>query len=191
MISLYTERLFIRDHVESDLETHHKLLSDEIPMRYLPDIRTSSSEESQENLLQAISDSTNENRKYYFLRIEDRLTGEHIGEAGYTITKYTPFGKFADLGYFIRQKHWNKGYTTEAVKRIIQFAFENDNVYRISTGCLAENCASERVMQKCGMIKEGELKDYTLHEGKLKDRVIYRLLRTEWDKILQDIQLST
>jgi ribosomal-protein-alanine N-acetyltransferase len=151
-------------------------------MRYLPDIKTGSIEESKENLMQAINDSRQENRKYYFLRIKDKLTGEHIGEAGYTVTKLTPFGKSVDLGYFIRKKHWNKGYTTEAVKRIMQFAFEADNVYRIATGCLVENQASERVMQKCGMIKEGELKDYTLHEGKLKDRVIYRLLKTEWEK---------
>jgi ribosomal-protein-alanine N-acetyltransferase len=37
-------------------------------------------------------------------------------------------------------------------------------------------------MQKNGLIKEAEYKEYILHEGKLKDRVEYRLLKNEWKK---------
>ena len=65
---------------------------------------------------------------------------------------------------------------------MIEYAFENDNVYRISTGCLKENIGSEKVMKKCGMIKEAEFKEYQLHKNKLKDRVEYRLLKYEWEK---------
>jgi ribosomal-protein-alanine N-acetyltransferase len=36
-------------------------------------------------------------------------------------------------------------------------------------------------MQKCGMIKEGEFTQAQWHEDQLKDRVQYRLLRSEWD----------
>ncbi|MDR3594477.1 MAG: GNAT family protein [Clostridium sp.] len=36
---------------------------------------------------------------------------------------------------------------------------------------------SERVMQKCGMIKEGEYKMKEWHDGKMKDRVSYRIIR--------------
>jgi ribosomal-protein-alanine N-acetyltransferase len=48
------------------------------------------------------------------------------------------------LGYFIKEKHWDKGYTTEAVKRIIEFAFNENNVYRIHTGCHKENNNMEK-----------------------------------------------
>lgn len=49
-----------------------------------------------------------------------------------------------------------------------------------STGCLAENVGSERVMQKSGLIKESEHIDYEWHDGKMKTRLEYRLLRKEW-----------
>jgi ribosomal-protein-alanine N-acetyltransferase len=74
------------------------------------------------------------------------------------------------------------GYATEALNEIIRFAFEKDGVFRIETGCYSENKASERVMQKCGLIKEAEYKQCVWHDGKMKDRVSYRLLKTEAPK---------
>ena len=64
------------------------------------------------------------------------------------------------LGYFILAKYWNNGFTTEALKRVVEFAFEENNVYRISTGCVKENIGSEKVMLKNGFIKEAEYKEY-------------------------------
>ena len=180
MIQLYTERLIIRDHFLNDLPEHHELLSDEKSMKYLPDIQTKNIEESKANLIKSIEEANSKHRKLYFFRMEDKNTKEYIGEIGYTVTKETLFGKMVDIGYFTKEKYWGKGYTTEALKKVIEFAFEKDNVYRISTGCIKENKGSEKVMIKCGMIKEAEHKEYQLHENKLKDRVEYRLLKYEW-----------
>jgi ribosomal-protein-alanine N-acetyltransferase len=182
MVKLFTERLIVRDLAIDDLENHHELLSNKNVMKYLQDIKTNSIQESRKNLLKAIGNIKSKNRELYFFLIEDRFTNEFIGEIGYTVIKNTPYGKLVDLGYFIKERYWNKGYVTEALKRVVEFAFEEDNVYRISTGCVKENVGSERVMQKNGFIKEAEYKEYVLHEGKLKDRVVYRLLKNEWKK---------
>jgi ribosomal-protein-alanine N-acetyltransferase len=180
MIRLTTSRLLLRDHVPDDLTTHHELFSDPKVMRYLPELMTKSLVESRENLALAIDQIDLPDRKFYFLRIEERETHAHVGEIGYTVNAFTPLGKLVGVGYFIRAAHWGRGYTAEALKELIRFAFEEDGVYRISCGCLKENAPSERVMQKCGLIKEAEFKEYQWHEGKLKDRVEYRLLRAEW-----------
>ena len=148
MIHLTTERLLIRDHVPEDLVTHHALFSDSKVMRYLPELMTHDLEQSQKNLQQAIDQIGLAERRFCFFRIEDRLTNEHIGEIGYTVTKCTPMGKCVNMGYFIRDCFWGLGYTSEALREVMKFAFQEDNVYRISTGCLKENAASERVMQK-------------------------------------------
>ncbi len=182
MIRLTTSRLLLRDHTPDDLETHHQLFSDARIMWYLQDLMTHSLAESRENLLLAIDQIDQPARKYYFLRIEDRLTNAHIGEIGYTVNAFSPLGKLVGVGYFIRDTYWGHGYTAEALQELIRFAFEDDNVYRISCGCLKENAPSERVMQKCGLIKEAEFKQYQWHDGKLKDRVEYRLLSSEWHK---------
>ena len=92
----------------------------------------------------------------------------------------TPLGELVELGYFILPEYYGQGYMTEAVNEIIRFAFEENEVYRIKTSCLKENRASERVMQKCGLVKEAEYMSCTWHDGRMKDRVAYRLLRDEW-----------
>jgi [ribosomal protein S5]-alanine N-acetyltransferase len=179
MINLETDRLIIRDHIQSDFESHHKLFSDSRVMSYLQDLQTHNLRESRENLQKAIDEIDNPERTLYFLRIES-TTGEHVGEIGYTVTEFTPAGKLVHLGYFTYPEFWGKGYVTEALKEIMRFAFIDNDVFRITTGCLKENIGSERVMQKCGMTKEGEHKSAQWHDGKMKDRVSYRMLKDEW-----------
>ena len=64
---------------------------------------------------------------------------------------------------------------------MLEFAFTEDNVHRITTGCLAENIGSQRVMIKSGLIREAEHIDYEWHDGKMKTRLEYRLLKPEWE----------
>lgn len=182
MIRLTTERLLLRDHQPGDLHTHHLLLSDVKAMRYLPEIRTRTEAQSLENLQRSIAEIDCEQRTLCFLRMEDLQNHEHIGEIGYTVTERTPLGKLIGVGYFTHERYWGRGYTSEALRELARYAFMEDDVCRIATGCLKENAASERVMQKCGFTKEAEFREYQYHEGVLKDRVEYRLLRTEWLK---------
>jgi ribosomal-protein-alanine N-acetyltransferase len=180
MIKLFTERLVIRDYIINDLDEYFELFSDKIVMYYLQDIQENNIEEAKINLMNIINDQQAKDRKYYVCRIEDKKTNELIGAIGYTVLNYTPYGKLTHLGYLLKQKYWNKGYATEALKRLLEFSFIENNVYRIHTGCLKENIGSEKIMQKCGFIKEAEFKEYEFHDGKLKDRVEYRILMNEW-----------
>ncbi|NOU93117.1 GNAT family N-acetyltransferase [Paenibacillus sp. LMG 31456] len=189
MIQLQTERTIIRDHNLDDLPTHHSLFSDKKVMYYLQDIATHSLDESKNNLLSAITEIQKLDRKYYFFRIEVKRTGEHIGEIGYTVTTVTPLGNIVEVGFFIRDDYWGKGYTAEALKEVMRFAFEENNVFRISCGCIKENVGSEKVMIKCGMIKEADFKSVVWHNGEIKDRVEYRLLKDEWKTVTQGMHL--
>jgi len=180
MIRLTTERLIIRDPLLTDIDGWHRLLADSETMYFLDDIFTKTLEESKQNLNVAVEESEKQNRKKYFFAIEIKDTGAFVGTVGYTVINTTPVGKMVGAGYFILPEYHGKGYMTEAFMEVIRFAFENNDVFRINTGCLTENHASERVMQKCGLIKEAEYKAYTWHDGQIKDRVEYRLLRDEW-----------
>ena len=180
MLKLHAPRLILREHRMDDLPTHHALFSDAKVMRYLPELMTHSCLESEKNLRDSIAQLAVVPRKCCFLRIEERDTGAHVGEIGYTIEKTTPLGTFANMGYFIWDTYWGRGYTAEAARALMRHGFEEDGVYRFSAGCLKENVGSERVMIKCGMIKEAEFVEYQWHEGQLKDRVEYRLLKGEW-----------
>ena len=191
MIVLTTPRLLIRDHLPGDLPYHHELLSSDSGLRYLPELKSHTLTQTRENLAEAIRQQGLADRRCYFFWIESRETGSHIGEIGYTVTKKTPLGALADVGYFIRESCWGHGYTSEALREVLRFAFEENGVYRISCGCLKENAASRRVMEKCGLLPEGELKEYQWHEGALKDRLVFRLLRQEWQRLQGQAQTFT
>lgn len=179
MVCLATSRLIIRDHRQTDLDAYHELLSNpEVMFRHIG--VSQDLEQSRERLNQAIEQIGRKQRELYYFCMEDRFTGDFVGEIGYGVVKFSPLGKLAGIGYFINTEYWGKGYTTEALNEVLRFAFEENDVYRFEAGCLKENIASERVLQKCGFTKEGELKEYQWHDGKFKDRVLYRLIRSEW-----------
>lgn len=69
----------------------------------------------------------------------------------------------ADFGYGIAQQYWGNGYTTEATKAIIQWALQQESIYRVWAICDVENMASARVLEKAGMQKEGTLRRFTIH----------------------------
>ena len=181
-VCLETARLILRDYVPEDLDAYFRLKTDEETMYYLQDIRLSSREEAEREFAEVLADAASPDRRFYFLHIERKDTREQVGSIGYTVREAAPQGKLVDAGYFTYPAFWNQGYATEALRRLLEFAFQENGVYRFSTGCLTENRGSERVMQKCGLIKEAEKPDWTWHGGKLKTRVEYRLLRKEWTK---------
>lgn len=181
MIRLTTKRLVIRDPLLADIEGWHCLMSDRKTMYYLPDIMTRTQEESLRNLETAVGEAKSLNRIKYFFTIENNKTSAFIGTVGYTVTQTTPVGKIVNAGYFMLPNYHGLGFMTEAFLEVIRFAFEDNGVYRIETGCISENRASERVMQKCGLVKEAARKECVWHDGRLKDRVEYRLLKDEWE----------
>ena len=177
---LETKRLILRDYEESDKEAYIKLKSDPRTMYYLQDIQLYTKEEAEEDFANVLQDMKSDDRKFYFLHMELKDSHEQVGSVGYTVTDNTPVGKLVHAGYFIYPKFWNHGYVTEAFKKVLEFAFLENDVFRVTTGCLAENVGSEKVMKKCGMIKEAEHIDWEWHDGRMKTRVEYRMLRSEY-----------
>lgn len=182
MIRFETERLIIRDFTKADFEDYYRLKSDPETMYYLQDIRLHTREAARADFDAVLKDQASSGRVFYFFHIEKKDTHEQIGSIGYTVTDRTPVGRLVHAGYFTYPEFWNNGYTTEAFRRVLEFAFEENDVYRVTTGCLAENRGSERVMQKCGLIREAEHVDYEWHDGRMKTRLEYRLLKHEWRK---------
>lgn len=174
-----TERLCISEHEWCDAHALHTLLSDETAMYYLPEIRTKTFNESEQNLREAIREQSTPDRTKYFYKISTH-TDIYIGEIGCTVIHRGPDGLVVNLGYFILKEFWNKGILTEAARSFISYCFSCLGVVRIETGCLSENRASERVMKKCGFIREAVLEKHVLHDAVLKDRVEYALERSAW-----------
>jgi len=71
----------------------------------------------------------------------------------------------ADFGYAIATEYWNNGYTTEAVKALVQWAIDQESIYRVWAVCDLKNIGSVKVLEKAGLQREGILRRYSLHPG--------------------------
>lgn len=61
----------------------------------------------------------------------------------------------AFIGYFLDRSHNGKGYTTEAAKLLVDYAFNELKLHRIEAGVMPHNIGSIRVLEKAGFHKEG------------------------------------
>ena len=118
------------------------------------------------------------NQNHFIFGIRLRSTDEFMGGIGLVVSR--PNNK-AEIGYWIGTPFWGKGYMTEATAAIIRFGFEELSLNRIFASYISDNVASGRVMEKCGMIKEGEFADNIRKNGEYKSTVHYRLTRAEFD----------
>jgi [ribosomal protein S5]-alanine N-acetyltransferase len=86
------------------------------------------------------------------------------------------------VGYVLSQDYWGKGLMSEAVKRIIQFAFEETDVDLLSVRHYPFNQRSRRVIEKCGFTFEGTLRQASkLYNGMVVDDVCYSITRQEYE----------
>ena len=86
----------------------------------------------------------------------------------------------AELGYWIALPSWNRGFATEASKRLIDFGFESLGLHRIESRHFLRNPGSGRVMQKIGMQREGIERDWALKWDRFESAAVYSILEPEW-----------
>ena len=83
----------------------------------------------------------------------------------------------AEMGYYMGEKYWGRGYMTEAVKLVCDFVFENTDIIRIFAEPLAYNTASCRVLEKAGFMFEGVLRSNAYKNGNIVDMKMYALVK--------------
>ena len=84
-----------------------------------------------------------------------------------------------ELGYYIGEDYWGKGYATCAVKQVCQYVLNHSDILRIFAEPFAYNTASCRVLEKAGFLYEGTLHKNAMKNGKVLDMKMYALVREE------------
>jgi ribosomal-protein-alanine N-acetyltransferase len=81
----------------------------------------------------------------------------------------------ATVGYFVDRECNGRGYATEAVKLVVQVAFERLGLHRVQAGVMPRNHASNRVMEKAGFRFEGYSPSYLQINGVWEGHNMYAL----------------
>lgn len=106
------------------------------------------------------------------------LDGECIGSIGATPGEMED--RFSwEIGYWLGQPHWRKGYVVEALTQMSDFVFKNTDAKRLYATVLAPNTASMKVLEKCGYALEGVhvCAVYRESEGGFLDEHMYARIR--------------
>ena len=86
------------------------------------------------------------------------LDGEPIGDIA--LVAVSENSAAAVVGYCLSRRYWGQGIMTEALAEVLRFCFEEVGFHRISSSHAAENPASGKVMEKCGLRYEGTLRKH-------------------------------
>ena len=90
----------------------------------------------------------------------------------------------AEVSYFIDQHFGGRGLMTEALKRLLQFAFKQLLVEKLLLRTAMDNFTSQRLARKCGFRREGDLRaEFRRGGGELIDVMLFGLTRSEYEKV--------
>ncbi|MCH6269105.1 GNAT family N-acetyltransferase [Neobacillus citreus] len=173
---LKSKNIYIRPFTEDDGESLLKL---QIENRYFFEKfsyeRTNDfyTIEAQQNRIKEFAKDWQTDQAYTFgiFTIDDALIG--------TINLFQVLRgslQSAFIGYFLDQKHNGKGYTTEAAKLLVQYAFNELNLHRIEAGVMPHNIGSIRVLEKAGFHKEGIAIKNVKINGKWEDHQVLAII---------------
>jgi len=88
-----------------------------------------------------------------------------------------------EVGYSIAREQWNQGFCTEAAGAVIDACFTtHPGLNRVFARADERNQASQRVMAKVGMTKEGVLRQSKVERGETIDEAWWAILRSEWSQ---------
>jgi RimJ/RimL family protein N-acetyltransferase len=66
----------------------------------------------------------------------------------------------ADLGYIFCEPFWGRGFASEVVKCVVDWAFGQPEIFRVWATCHPGNAASIRVLNKAGLRFEARLENW-------------------------------
>lgn len=182
-MKLETERLILRETELNDFIELAKNLNNLNISKWITKMPYPYTEEDAKWWLEKNEEKKKEKfRKDYHFRILLKETREAIGTVG--IFGFDEDKVKGEIGYWLAEPHWKKGYMKEAVKEIIRYGFEKLELKKIFIPCFVGNLGSNALAKSLGFQLEGTLRRHShcMATGKIHDENIYGLLREEWKK---------
>ncbi len=118
----------------------------------------------------------NSSSRIFAIETED---GESIGNVGLHEIDWK--NRSASLGIVIAEKeYWGRGYGSDAIVALVDFAFREMNLHRIQLSVYEFNQRAKRCYEKCGFHEEGRAREAFYSDGRYHDSLLMAILRHEY-----------
>ena len=152
--SLTTARMTLADITEDDFVATYAMDQEPLVLRYLgdgkPEMRPFS--EYRGYMRDVLAFWTCEQYRMWAMRLHG--SDAFLGWAMLKPIKDTPH---VEVGYRLPQSSWDKGYATEATRAVLAYGFDTVGLEEITAVTHPDNAASQRVLTKCGLKRDGTL----------------------------------
>jgi len=174
--TLEAERIRLRAVTDSDIDSLFSIFSDPQVMRYWSGPPFCDRDEAAA-LVCEIREKFS--RRVYLkwgvaLRSDDKV----IGTA--TLFNLNLEQERAEVGYALAREQWGQGLMNEALRRLLQYSFDELKLRRLEADVDPRNAGSIKTLERLGFQREGYLRERWHVSGEIQDALFYGLLRHEW-----------
>ncbi len=145
MKELETERLFLTQYRPKDRADFIDLISNEKIMRFVEDGKTSV--EKAEKLWAKLEDKSIKIGHHW--AVFAKTDKQYAGHCSLSLMKTDK--EQWEIGYYLLEKNWGKGYATEIAKRIVRYAFDELDLDEVFATVDDDHSASIKVLEKAGL----------------------------------------
>jgi RimJ/RimL family protein N-acetyltransferase len=173
---LETERLILRHFADSDLAPFLAYRNDPEVARYQAwESCTESEAIAMIEELESLQPGTP--GEWFQFAIELKETNALVGDCALKVEQN---GQQAEIGFTLSRDHQGKGYASEAVLRLLDYAFGDLGLHRVIAITDTENEPSWALLERLGMRREGHFIQNAWFKGRWTSEYLYAVLDEEW-----------
>jgi RimJ/RimL family protein N-acetyltransferase len=116
--------------------------------------------------------------EWWMFTIADRADTAVFGDL---VVKLSWEGRTAEIGYTLARTAWGKGYAVEAAEALVASLFEDLGVTRVEGMLHPDNTASAQVLERIGMLFEGQTRSSFWVGDENSDDWLYGMIRDDWE----------
>ena len=115
--------------------------------------------------------------EWFQFAVELKQTSTLIGDCA---LKTEADGRQAEIGFTFSRAYQRRGFASEAVTRVLEYAFCELSLHRVYAITDQENASSVALLERLGMRREGAFVENAWFKGRWSSEYLYAVLRDEW-----------
>ena len=176
IVTLSTRRLLLRQLKASDAADVFEYASDPEVTKHVRFVTHKTMKDTHAFLL--LAEQARRKGETMVWAVVLKSTSKMIGTCGF-VSFARDHGR-AELGYALNRNYWGQGYAAEAARALVAHGFSELALNRIEAHVSPHHVPSQRVLEKCGFVAEGILRQHEMIKGRWHDSKIYSILAADF-----------